>query len=120
MAKLKLFCVASVLGALVGCGTEPDSRPVTFEVVSLEVLAPSCGQVSCHSTSTWTQGLAFDTLDASRESLRDIANTGVNNNPLLDVIAGRNDYDRMPPDVPMADLDVDLLTRWIAAGRPGL
>lgn len=120
MQKLTLLCLASVLGAFAGCGTEPDPRPVTFEVVTLEVLQPSCGQVSCHSTNTWTEGLAFDTLDASRESLKYVASGPVNNNPLLDVIAGRNDYDRMPPDVPMHDLDVDLLTRWIAAGKPGL
>ncbi|HSD91331.1 MAG TPA: hypothetical protein VLB44_27595 [Kofleriaceae bacterium] len=114
MAKLKCLCLASVLGALAGCGTEPDSRPVTFEVVTLEVLQPSCGQVQCHSTSTWTQGYAFDTLDAARESFRFLSG-----NELLNVIKG-GEEDRMPPDVPLADLDLDLLTRWIQAGRPGL
>jgi len=95
---------------LVGCGTT-DDRPVTFEVVSLEILAPTCGAVQCHSTTTYLEGLAFDTLDACRESLR-----GGEAREILEVI----DEQEMPPDSPMFENDIVLLEQWFAAGRPGL
>ena len=93
------------------CGTSADERPATFEVVTLEVLKPMCGQVQCHSTTTKIEGLAFDTLDAARTSLRE---QGVGE--ILEVILDKE----MPPDQPMADEDVELLERWIDANTPGL
>src|SRR5689334_23195565 len=57
--------------ALIACGTT-DDRPATVEVVSLEILAPTCGAVQCHSTTTRTEGLAFDTLDEAKASMRDL------------------------------------------------
>jgi hypothetical protein len=98
-----LFCAF-----LAACGTT-DERPATFEVIVYEVMAPTCGAVQCHSTSTRIQGLAFDTLDAARDSLR---NTG----DIIEVI----DEQSMPPDSPMFENDIVLLKKWIADGKPGL
>lgn len=111
------------LAALGACGSEPDDRPVTFEVVTLTVLAPTCGQVQCHSTVTQTEGLAFDTLDAARESLDDLGvRPGVGrdllDSDLWEVMAG--DGEPMPPDSPLADADLDLVRRWLVADAPGL
>ena len=101
----------------VACGTTPDDRPATFEFVSLEVLAPACATVACHSSSTNARGFAFDTLPASRQALRSLVIVGnAQASQLIDVIK-RN---RMPPDEPMADQDVALLEAWINNGAPGL
>ncbi len=97
---------------LVGCGTT-DDRPVTFEVVCLEVLAPTCGAAQCHSTTTRTEGLAFDTLDACRDS---IPRGGRGEDEILEQI----DEQSMPPDSPMFENDVQLIHKWYSAGKPGL
>ncbi|CAN5863004.1 hypothetical protein BH11MYX3_BH11MYX3_24520 [soil metagenome] len=109
MTRLATLVLAA---GLAGCGTTPDERPVTFEVVTLSVLAPTCGQVQCHSTSTHIQGYGFDTLAASRDSLR---STG-DRKKIWEQIEGGE----MPPDAPMADEDKDLVKAWLDAGAPGL
>ncbi len=106
------FAALAIAAALAGCGTTPDERPVTFEVVTLSVLAPTCGQVQCHSTSTHTKGYAFDTLAASRDSLR---GTGDRNEVWQQIESGE-----MPPDAPLAEEDKQLIKAWLDAGAPGL
>lgn len=103
--------LCAVLALLAGCGTEPDERPVTFEAVVFEVLAPTCGQVQCHSTSTHLEGYALDTLEAARASM-----AGGRTSKLLSEI----EKGSMPPDAPLDDRDVALFKAWFDAGRPGL
>lgn len=93
-----------------GCASDPDDRPVNVDVLTLTVLAPSCGQVQCHSTTTRTKGLAFDTIDAAKESLRDELGE------IMDVI----EEGSMPPDNTWSDVDRAYWDKWLAAGRPGL
>jgi hypothetical protein len=124
---MRLFLTAA-LALTAACGMTPDERPLTLEVVTLDVLAPTCGQVQCHSTTTKTQNLAFDTVKAAGIALNTLGVDDVDvidgvtyiGGDLLDVIEGRGDVERMPPDAPLADQDHDLLTAWIMAGTPGL
>jgi hypothetical protein len=109
MNRYRVLILAGAL--LAACGTE-DDRPATVEVVALEILAPSCGAVQCHSTTTRTEGLAFDTLDATKDTLNNELGLG----KLVQVI----DDKEMPPDSPMFENDVALIKKWIAAGAPGL
>jgi hypothetical protein len=114
--------IAVALGA---CGTDEDSRPPTLEVVTLTVLAPSCGQPQCHSTTTRTQNLAFDTVEEANASLLDLEvdlAVGANRpleNDLWNVITA-NDKQRMPPDAPLAGQDITLIHDFLLAGAPGL
>lgn len=120
MANLRMrLSFAVLLGCLAACGTEPDERPATFEVVTLSVLAPTCGQVQCHSTTTRIQGLAFDTLEAARPSLREIVNVSQGGGEIIEVLT-EDGEDRMPPDAPLAAKDIALIQTWIDAGAPGL
>jgi hypothetical protein len=118
-----LFVALATL--VVACGTDDDERPVTLEVVTLTVLAPSCGQVQCHSTTTKTEQLAFDTVDDARASLIDLEvklSVAVNRpleNDLMNVLLG-DGLARMPPDSPLADQDIALIRAWLVAGAPGL
>ena len=100
---------------LAGCGTS-DDRPATIEVVAIEILAPSCGAVQCHSTTTRLEGLAFDTLDEAKAALRELEVRAGNGGDLIEVI----DDQVMPPDSPMFANDVELIKQWIAAGAVGL
>lgn len=94
-----------------GCTSDPEPRPVTFEVITYEVLQPSCGAAHCHSTLTHTADLAFDSLAATRESLQ-----GDGTVRIMDVIEDQS----MPADSPMDARDIALLQAWIDAGEPGL
>ncbi|MEO6773482.1 MAG: hypothetical protein ABI467_10745 [Kofleriaceae bacterium] len=115
-----MSCLALVFAiVLAACGT-PDSRPATVEVVALEILAPSCGQVQCHSTTTNQSGYAFDTLAAAKVSLRSLVGTGGGDrHSLLEVLTSTGDK-RMPPDAPLDDDDIALVEAWIHAGAQGL
>jgi hypothetical protein len=106
---MKKYLAALLVTA--ACGTDPDPRPVTFEVITYEVLQPNCGAPYCHSSVTRTADLAFDTLAATRESLR-----GEGVGEILTVI----DDKTMPSDSPMDPRDIALLQAWVDAGTPGL
>ncbi|MCX5743206.1 MAG: hypothetical protein NT062_12000 [Proteobacteria bacterium] len=104
--------------AIAGCGTSPDDRPPTFEVVTLTVLAPSCGQVQCHSTTTRVQGYAFDTVEAARATFNAGNLSLSNDNP--ESVLYQSGPNRMPPDSPLPDEDLALIQAWIDGGKLGL
>ena len=108
-----------ILAILAGCGTDPDPRDPTFEVVAQQILAPTCGQVQCHSTTTRVKGFAFDTPEAARASLLDMDARRGRNSELYEVLTD-DGGDRMPPDSPLNQQDLDLITAWLDMGAPGL
>lgn len=112
------FLLASLL-SLVACGTSPDERPATVEVVALSILAPTCGQVQCHSATSKIEGLAFDTLDGARASLRRLVGSSAADSELIEVLR-EDGAGRMPPDSPLAEEDIQLIETWIDQGAPGL
>ncbi len=117
--RLSPWYVALTAATLLGCGTSPDSRPLTFEYITLEVLAPACGTVACHSSTTRDHGYAFDELSDARTSLTQLVTKGdPARSRLYDVITSSNSI--MPPDAPLASEDIALIKSWIAAGAPGL
>ncbi len=111
LSPMKHHPLVAALLVTAACGTEPDSRPVTFEVITYEVLQPNCGSPYCHSSVTNTAQLAFDTLEATRASLR-----GGRASRIQRVINDKT----MPSDSPMDPRDIALFEAWVNAGRPGL
>jgi hypothetical protein len=111
MRQRWLFAVAVVAG----CGTDPDPRELTFEVVATEVLRPSCGQVQCHSKTTRIEGYAFDTVQSSREAFQ----MKLSVTDLPNLFDGKG-FEQMPFDAPLTEEDRALVDAWIAAGAPGL
>ena len=116
MTLRRLVCV---LALVAGCGTSPDERPATLEVIALSILAPTCGQVQCHSSSTKLEGYAFDTLEGARKSLFDLVGPGGMRQELMQVLTADGDK-RMPADAPMDEKDLALIQAWIDDGAPGL
>jgi hypothetical protein len=112
------WCVAALAAA---CGT--SDRPATVEVVALEILAPSCGQVQCHSTTTAIDSYAFDTFDAAKVALKKLVpggtGSGKHHRSLMQVLTDTGGK-RMPPDSPMDSQDIALIQAWIDAGAQGL
>jgi hypothetical protein len=114
--------LASCALLLAACGTT-DPRPATVEVIAEEILAPTCGQVQCHSTTTMQSGYAFDTLAAAKVALKPLTGMGggmgKNNRSLIQVITDTGGK-RMPPDSPLDDADITLIKTWVANGAQGL
>jgi hypothetical protein len=107
--------LASLVAA---CGTD-DPRPPTVEVIATEILAPTCGQVQCHSTTTMTSGYAFDTLATAKVALRQLTSGGGRFDRLISVITATGSS-RMPPDSPLDDADIALIQTWVGSGARGL
>ena len=117
--KPRFACLALAVG-LAACGTTPDERPLTIEVVALSILAPTCGQVQCHSSSTHIQGYAFDTLAAAKVAIKRLVSTTPGRTSKLLSVLNADGGERMPPDAPLAEEDIALIQAWVDAGAPGL
>ena len=113
---MRSSALAVLVTTAAGCGTLPDTRPATTEVITYEVLAPTCGQVQCHSSSTNLQGYTLDTVAGVKATLPDLLRTRNNGKTRLVEFIEATGPDRMPPDVPMASEDLALLQKWIDAG----
>ncbi len=117
---------AGVALALLGaCGTEPDTRPETADYIIVAILAPSCGRGGCHSSETRAHDLAFDTIDAAEASMRSsdhgqklVVPGEPTQSRLVTVLTDA--HSPMPADAPLPDVDIDLITRWVADGAEGL
>jgi Planctomycete cytochrome C len=125
-AKPTLRGCAVALGAMLaagGCGVEEDERPLDLQYIVTTILAPSCGTAACHSSRIKTAGVAFDTLEATREAFNSDALV-IEGEPdasgLYFLLVGETEPDeRMPKDAPLPDADIELIRRWIAAGAEG-
>lgn len=119
-AMSRSSCLLALL-LVVGCGTEPDTRPPTADYIIEAILVPNCGRAACHSSATRAHGLAFDTIPESIASIQnnDLVRAGdASASTLVQVL---NESKRvMPPDMPLARADIDLIASWINAGAAGL
>ncbi|MCX5746645.1 MAG: hypothetical protein NT062_29565 [Proteobacteria bacterium] len=105
--------------ALGACISPTDERPITFDVIQLEILAPSCGVVQCHSSTTRFQGYVFDSFDESRRSLRNLIVPDSNGVFGLVQVMTRSST-RMPIDAPLPHDDLVLIESWLEMDTPGL
>lgn len=99
-----------------GCA-DPAGRPASWSYVHAAVVAPSCATASCHGALTRTAGLRLDDSDLAHEVLigRQYVIPGDPDSPLLYLLEGE-ERDRMPPDAPLPQADIELIRRWIAEG----
>ncbi len=107
------------------CGTEPDTRPETADYIIDAILVPYCGRGGCHSTATKAHNIAFDTIPnalAAMQTMQRGEQMVIPGDPtrsrLVTVLSDSNRV--MPPDVPLPQADIDLITRWVTDGANGL
>ncbi|HEU0033946.1 MAG TPA: hypothetical protein VFQ53_25130 [Kofleriaceae bacterium] len=129
---LKRFALLSALAGLAACADASD-RPSDWDYVFTAIVRPSCATAACHSAITMQSGLDLSTRDAAYESLvrRPCGSTetpsdprGVNvdpghpeTSPLMSWLRGSFNQ-TMPPDLPLPDVEIDAIERWILAGAP--
>jgi hypothetical protein len=104
-----------------GCGTENDDRPETAAYVSAAILVPFCGRAACHSSVTRAHGLDFGSVDDSIATMQSPLVVVPGDPATSRLVTVLTDSRRvMPPDTPLPTADIDLITRWVAAGADGL
>lgn len=110
---------------LAACAAGPDDRPANADYIIEAILVPYCGRASCHSTTTAAHGLVFDTISGALAAMATqqrgqamVVRGAPQQSRLVGVLSdGRR---IMPPDVPLPDADIALISRWIAEGADGL
>ena len=115
----------TVLIALGACGSEPDTRPETAAYVIEAILAPRCGSAACHSSDTRVHDYAFDTIPAALTAMKNSSRGRtlvVPGDPLSSrlVTVLTDTSAPMPPDSPLPQADIDLITKWVTDGAEGL
>ena len=120
-----------VMGA---CGGE-ENRPATWSYISPAIIQPNCATGSCHSRAAAVAGVDLSEKTEGWKSLRNQHLPGgrassypaeqparplvTPGNPtesrLLNMLRGIG-ANRMPPDRPLAEADIDLIEAWILKG----
>jgi hypothetical protein len=120
------------MGVGAGCGTE-DNRPAEWSFIAPVIMAPNCATASCHSSGAAVSGLDFSTPDRGYESLVDLKGVSYLSDPPISVtrplitpcrpdqsrivnMMRSRGAQRMPPDRPMSQADIELVEQWIQDG----
>jgi hypothetical protein len=116
-------CIACTcaLALAEGCGTATDDRPQTAAYISAAILVPYCGRAACHSTATRAHDLNFGSVADSIATMQSqflVVAGDPTTSPLVTVLTATSRV--MPPDTPLPDADIELITRWVADGAEGL
>jgi hypothetical protein len=117
---------------LAGCGST-DDRPATWSYVSTAILEPSCATANCHSAiaarasvdlsdrAAGYRSLVGGSYVISRAAVTDANGVEMTDDqrvirsavPQLMRAVGNL---RMPPDLPLPEIDIELFEKWIRAG----
>ena len=107
-----------LLIGLAACGSDVDDRPVTWSYIHPAIIVPNCATSGCHSALTMTFGYNFE----DKEGARDVFIQDVQA-PALFLGTFKQDNGvyqyQMPPDQPLPQADIDLISRWLnTPGQP--
>lgn len=146
VTTLKYLRALVGLGVLVGaCGSAEDERPADWDYIAPAIIIPNCATSSCHSEAAAVAGLDMSTPDKAYQSLlgtkagvkycgdfleppQDDCMVQDTRFPRALVVPGNPSQsrtvnmmrargaERMPPDRPLAEGDIELVERWILEG----
>ena len=104
------------------CAGDVDDRPVRWSYIASAILRPNCATSSCHSSRAASGDLELEDPDVAYESLLgedaegDYVVPGHPQESKLLRLLRADEVDRMPPDQPLPDADIELIERWVLAG----
>jgi hypothetical protein len=121
--------------ALAGCGSETDDRPAIWSYIAPAIIAPNCATSSCHSEGAAVAGLDLSTAENAyatlmQQKLPQVEGARMDRDtlPRQLIIKGNPAQsrvvnmlraygaNRMPPDRPLAEADIQLIEQWILLG----
>jgi hypothetical protein len=133
-----LIGAVALLVSITGCDAPGDREP-SWSYIHGAILLPNCATSNCHSNlgasplGTSAAGLQLDGRESSYFVLTGRACEGTSTieppagnvvvpgeperSKLLHLLRG-DEVDRMPPDVPLPDAEIELIERWILEGAP--
>ena len=103
--------------ALAGCGGA-ENRPPQWSFIAPAIIEPSCATVSCHSAVAQRAGVVLDTRNTAYDTLINrffVIKFDKDTSELVALLRGAGSQ-RMPPDFPLPEADIELIERWITAG----
>jgi hypothetical protein len=108
---------AVVASFVAGCGGT-DDRPAKWSFISAAIVVPSCATASCHSDVARKAGVNLYDIDAGYTSLftRHFVYPGKPDMSELMFLLRAEGARRMPPDFPLPEDDIALISKWITAG----
>ncbi len=122
-----------VLGILLACASCDDAgdRSASFAYIHAAIIRPSCTSAACHSKLGSQAGVDLSTPEAAYLLLTgrgcdapDVAGTPPGNfvrpghpesSELMYLLRGEGGS-IMPPDVPLPDVEIEMVERWILEG----
>jgi len=116
---------------LAGCAEE-DDRPATFAYIHQAIIKPNCTTSACHSTLSATAGLNLEKMEGAYHVLvgracgqnipgqapRNFVTPGFPETSKLMFQLRGDQTRRMPPDVALPPVDIELIERWVLDGAP--
>jgi hypothetical protein len=112
---LVLASVASIAAA--GCGGA-DVRPPKWSFIAPAIIEPSCATASCHSKVAQRAGVILTPRDTAYNTLltrQFVFPNNVADSELVHLIRAEGSQ-RMPPDFPLPEADIELIESWIMQG----
>jgi hypothetical protein len=125
--RAHLLLGAALVIGLAACG-DVDERPAKWSYISATIIQPSCATARCHSKGAAVFGLQLDTVAGGYVAL--VGSPAMPGEP-----TGRNfvvpgdpdasklmwmlrgvESQRMPPDEPLPEGDIELIEQWIRDG----
>ena len=116
----------AALLVLGGC-VDADERPASWRYVHAAIVAPGCATAGCHAADEAAGGLDLSTASRAYQALtgaacgdppapgRWVVPFDPAASPLIGVLRGQGAA-LMPPELPLATPEIDLVDRWILEG----
>jgi hypothetical protein len=114
----RAWFVGIALLAAVGCGSGTDDRPAKWSFISATITEPSCATVNCHSAITQKASVDLHDCRTGYVNLvnRNFVIPGNAAESSMVALMNAQGAQRMPPDVPLPEVDIALIERWINGG----
>ena len=128
---ITLALVGMIAGMCTGCD-DIDDRPASFAYIHGAIIEPNCTTSNCHSALTAQAGIALHTIDAAYLFLtgKGCDSGGLPGEPpgnfvrpgqpevsrLIYLLRAQEVETPMPPDIPLPDVEIELIERWILEG----
>jgi hypothetical protein len=118
-------------GAGAGACSGTDERPAEWSYIHEAIIVPNCTTSNCHNEMTARAGLDLSEPDLAYQilvgatcgdpvggSTRNYVDPGRPETSQLIYMLRSEEIDRMPPDIALADAEVELIVSWIREGAP--